>query len=399
MKALIACSGGPDSMALLDQLYRQGHSLVVAHVNYAKRPSANRDERIVRSYCQERSIPCHVLYPKYPGEGNFQAWARDARYAFFIQIAHQEGIDDLYVAHHLDDSLETYLFQMRRHMRCDHYGLVLETTYHGLRVHRPLLAYEKKELEAYCVGHNVPYGVDETNLADHYTRNQIRHETIDAMTRAQKLALQQEIDQKNAAWEAEKAAGRQRLARQGMAALLADPDAPFYLDLFLAESMKRHLSQSHLESLCRQLQTNCVVDLRDYKLERHDDKVLLAQKTQYPTFLLGDRESVKNFQSLELGNFTYSFNNKGEVKEGVTLTDQDFPLTLRPARGTDRIALRCGTKTLRRFWIDRKIPRLWREQWYVLENSQGHVVFVPGIGCDRTHFSIQSTAFMLQLAR
>ena len=122
--------------------------------------------------------------------------------------------------------------------------------------------------------------------------------------------------------------------------------------------------------MCRQLQTNCVVDLRDYKLERHDDKVLLAQKTQYPTFLLGDRESVKNFQSLELGNFTYSFNNKGEVKEGVTLTDQDFPLTLRPARGTDRIALRCGTKTLRRFWIDRKIPRLWREQWYVLETAR-----------------------------
>ena len=53
---LIACSGGPDSMALLD-MYRTKKKVVVCHINYHKRDSAKRDENIVRKYCKENNIP------------------------------------------------------------------------------------------------------------------------------------------------------------------------------------------------------------------------------------------------------------------------------------------------------------------------------------------------------
>ena len=48
MRVIVACSGGPDSMALLDICRKKGYEIAVAHVNYKKRETANRDEKIVR---------------------------------------------------------------------------------------------------------------------------------------------------------------------------------------------------------------------------------------------------------------------------------------------------------------------------------------------------------------
>ncbi|MCB6567872.1 hypothetical protein LI169_22730, partial [Desulfovibrio desulfuricans] len=48
---IIGVSGGPDSMALLDMCRTEGLRLVVAHMNYQKRDTANRDMELVRSYC------------------------------------------------------------------------------------------------------------------------------------------------------------------------------------------------------------------------------------------------------------------------------------------------------------------------------------------------------------
>lgn len=63
-KLILACSGGPDSMVLLDLLRRKiikNHSLVVAHVNHQLRESARRDEKIVQDYCKKHNIPLEIL--------------------------------------------------------------------------------------------------------------------------------------------------------------------------------------------------------------------------------------------------------------------------------------------------------------------------------------------------
>ena len=92
-KCVVACSGGPDSMALLDQLNKQGDT-------------ADRDEKIVKEYCKKYDIPVRVLYPVHE-KGNFQAWARDVRYAFFEEVADEFDTKLLYVAHQMDDVIET----------------------------------------------------------------------------------------------------------------------------------------------------------------------------------------------------------------------------------------------------------------------------------------------------
>ena len=85
---VVACSGGPDSMALLDMLnQKQNYNIIVCHVNYQKRESAFRDESIVKEYCLKHNLSFHLLKPIYSSSQNFQAWARDVRYDFFEQTA------------------------------------------------------------------------------------------------------------------------------------------------------------------------------------------------------------------------------------------------------------------------------------------------------------------------
>ncbi|MBQ1775583.1 MAG: tRNA(Ile)-lysidine synthetase, partial [Erysipelotrichaceae bacterium] len=56
---LIAVSGGPDSMALFDMVRRSNAHIEAAHMNYHKRDTALRDEKIVRAYCERYDIPFH----------------------------------------------------------------------------------------------------------------------------------------------------------------------------------------------------------------------------------------------------------------------------------------------------------------------------------------------------
>ena len=158
-KCVVACSGGPDSMALLDQLNKQGKDIVVAHVNYKHRDTADRDEKIVKEYCKKYDIPVRVLYPVHE-KGNFQAWARDVRYAFFEEVADEFDTKLLYVAHQMDDVIETYLFQKNRNMICDWYGLKEKSVRHGYQIVRPLLNFTKSELQQYCNDNGVSFGID-----------------------------------------------------------------------------------------------------------------------------------------------------------------------------------------------------------------------------------------------
>ena len=83
------------------------------------------------------------------------------------------------VAHHLDDLLETYIMQRDKKLSVDYYGLREFIVMDGLNVYRPLLKFEKKQLQAYCDDNKIDYGIDESNLSDDYSRNRIRHRVID----------------------------------------------------------------------------------------------------------------------------------------------------------------------------------------------------------------------------
>ena len=385
MKIIVACSGGPDSMALLDMTRKEGHEIVVCHVNYKKRKSADRDERYVKEYCQQYGITVYTLYPVYPGDVNFQAWARDVRYDFFEETARKEKIQSIYIAHQMDDVIETYFFQKQRNMLCDVYGLMPTSTRKEFTLVRPLLGYEKSELETYCQKYSIAYGVDESNLSNDYTRNQIRHSQVDFMSRLEKEEMIKTIELENKTWQATKKECLKRLSAFGMVSLLSDSNAWLYLDLYL--NFPYHLSKKHLCSLVEQLKHPCLIDLKTHWIERHQDTIFVEEKKEYPEYSFSSLSDMKKMPC---------FSNSGKTIEGMYLQESDFPVLLRIARANDEIALRFGRKKVHRFFVDRKIPRIQRMKWYVLENANQEIVFVPGIGCDVTHFSYQPNVFMLQ---
>ena len=164
---LVAVSGGPDSMALLNMLYSQKYKLIICHVNYHKRKESNYEQQEIEKYAKEKNIPLHVLDLKdKKHEGNFQAWAREVRYHFFKKQYDFYNAKGLFVAHHEDDLLETYLMQKRRKSIVSYYGIKEENDIFGMKIIRPLLKYSKNELLNYCKQNRIFYSIDSSNLDD-----------------------------------------------------------------------------------------------------------------------------------------------------------------------------------------------------------------------------------------
>ena len=182
---VIACSGGPDSIALVDMMHRFAceHAVipVVVHVNHHLRgKESQRDAKFVREFCQKRDLPVVVLDAKLSKSGNVQKMARDLRYAALTAAARITKSPVVLTAHHANDQAETVLLHMLRGS-----GPRVLSGIHAKRLLsqkiqllRPLLPYTRPELEAYIENARLPYVKDRSNRSLKYTRNWIRKEVM-----------------------------------------------------------------------------------------------------------------------------------------------------------------------------------------------------------------------------
>lgn len=169
-------SGGPDSMLLL-KLYHKKIACVV-HVNYNKRTTALRDQKMVEEYCKQLKVPLivHTVPEDTVWKKNFQAQARKIRFEQFQKAASLYKVDKLLLAHHRDDFIEQAKMQLDARKRAMYYGIKTRGELYGMKVYRPFIKYWKNEILALCEEHKVPYGIDETNAQPIYKRNQVRQE-------------------------------------------------------------------------------------------------------------------------------------------------------------------------------------------------------------------------------
>lgn len=185
-------------MVLLDILYHKGFQIVAAHVDYQKRQDSYLDLETIKTYIKDKDIVLETFKVDknaYTAQ-NFQAQARHIRYDFFLSLKEKYATNILYVAHHKDDFLETYLFQKQRKGLYNYYGIAPITTYQDLTVIRPLLNLYKKDIEDYATKNNIPYHQDSSNLTLDYTRNKLRYQ-LSLETKATKGKLYKEAMSKN----------------------------------------------------------------------------------------------------------------------------------------------------------------------------------------------------------
>jgi tRNA(Ile)-lysidine synthase len=181
---LVAVSGGPDSVALLSLLHRLVQSwrltLTVVHCNYGLRGAeSDGDESFVRNFCQERHLPLVTHRPllvKCRQRSSLQAMAREARYAFMRELAHEVEADRIVVGHTANDQAETVLMWMLRGAGMT--GLAGMPYVREDRVIRPLLASTREEVLAYLDQEGLSYRRDSSNEKPLYHRNRIRRELL-----------------------------------------------------------------------------------------------------------------------------------------------------------------------------------------------------------------------------
>ena len=179
-------SGGADSVCLLfllkELMPRLEFDLSVLHVEHGIRGEASvKDAGFVEELCKREGIPfrCRQVDAKaYAKEQDLslEEAARILRYEAFTDACADKGVScKIAVAHHMEDQVETVLFQMARGSGIRGLG--------GIRpvrdnIIRPLLACTKQDLLLYLSEKQIPYRDDETNADNRFARNRIRNHIL-----------------------------------------------------------------------------------------------------------------------------------------------------------------------------------------------------------------------------
>ena len=161
----IACSGGVDSMAVVDFLSRK-HDITIAHFNHGTK-HGEKAHQFVANYCANNNISMLVGFcrtEKLKQESQEEYWRRE-RYDFF------KDLGPVLTCHHLDDCVETYIWSSL-------HGTPKVIPLTRNNVLRPFLTTRKQDFLYWCESHNVPWIEDQSNKNPRYMRNYVRHELM-----------------------------------------------------------------------------------------------------------------------------------------------------------------------------------------------------------------------------
>ncbi len=394
---LVACSGGPDSMALLDMLYKQNYHLIVALVNYKKRAESDEEKEMVNNYCNQRNISFYstdfnVDYSK----KSFQAVARDFRYSFFKELYFKFNCSGLFVGHQKDDLIETYLLKLRRHVTNLSYLIEEKTIIKDMIVYRPLLHVYKDELVKYCKENNVDYGIDSSNLLPVYPRNSIRIELKNKdKEKIYKEALKKDKvlkDKQNEVLEFLNTHNQPYNIND-----LKDKDNLFlrYFLYFAVDKKYKQAINNHslfnLLSLLRFDKPNVMHNIEEnYYMVRSYSNLTFE-------FCFNDVEYCYELSEIkELDTPYFKIANAGLKMQGICLFESDFPIKIRNIKNGDKIDIKDGHKKINRLLIDKKIPLARRKTMPVIENAKGKIIFVSGIYRYFERKTMQNNFFVLE---
>ncbi|WP_419662550.1 tRNA lysidine(34) synthetase TilS [Desulfosarcina variabilis] len=202
-RVLVGVSGGPDSMVLLDLLYRLASdfkiSLGVAHLNHGLRGAcAAHDARIARQAATRLGLPFYMVRADVARvrQGlklSLEEAARRVRYAFFKKIMRDANFSKLALGHHLDDNAEQVLMAILR--GSGPLGLAGIAPLRQNRILRPLIQVRRSQIEAYAEKNDIPWATDASNQDLRLMRNRIRHHLLPLISSAYNPRIQRQLSQ------------------------------------------------------------------------------------------------------------------------------------------------------------------------------------------------------------
>jgi tRNA(Ile)-lysidine synthase len=185
---VVGVSGGPDSLCLLDLLFRLEIPIVIAHFDHALRPDSAGDVEFVRQIAKSLDLPFvtarqNVALLAQAEHLSIEEAARNARYQFLFNQAVELNAQAVAVAHTADDQVETVLMHLLRGSGIHGLkGMTFRTEQTqwiaGIPLVRPLLKTWRAEIEAYCHNRDLAPLMDPSNQETVFFRNRLRHQLI-----------------------------------------------------------------------------------------------------------------------------------------------------------------------------------------------------------------------------
>lgn len=409
-KYLLAVSGGPDSMFLLDNFYKAKFKIFVAHVNYQKRIDSDEDELIVVNYCKKNKISYKVLKvneKEYDSKKNFQDQARKIRLNFFHQIAKENQINFLVLAHHFKDHLETYLLQKQRNSIVEYYGLPYIRKIKNLTILRPMLDITKEEIYQYLNSKNIKFQEDITNNLDIYKRNVIRKK-INLMSSVKIKEITKEINDINKCLINEEKKVKNMLVK-----VIFNGRIKCKSFLFLEEKWQKKVLYQYLKNIDSCLITeNYLKRILNILIKSKKPNIIYKLNNEwifikeYEWFFIISSKSIKKdnycFTIKKLKNFqcpylSLKLNNDNSSKAiGFYVIEKDFPIYITCNNGQEKIKTLLGTKKINRLFIENKIGLLDRINWPVIYNKDMQLISIAMLAIDINYLKQKNNWFMVK---
>ena len=452
-RVLVAVSGGADSTALLvilhDLAEEKGLEIVVAHYNHCLRgEESHQDEAFVRRLCQSLGVDAVVGYPpsggilKVSGE-SLQEGARRLRYDFFLKVAKEVDAQLLALGHHQSDQAETVLMRFidgagPRGLS----GIPPIGQWKGLQLIRPLMMASREEILEYLAGVGQQYRADSSNTSLGYRRNRIRLDLLPDLKTEYNPAIEdalvntaeimRAVDDLLCSLTEELA--QEVLSRDGQA-YIVDINGLASRPLALQRRLMRRaykmvagdakdLSFQHTEAMVSLLRADTgkrislpgpVTAVREYKVVRigkheteeasHTDGVPAARKESegrldVPGVVHWDnRRCLKATSVLCTGEVWADAINSNRCVAYIDADAVEFPLRVRTRLdGDDFTPLgMTGTKKLKDFFVDEKVPARERDQIPLVVDAANRILWVAGMRLDDSFKLTQSTRTAVRL--
>ncbi|MBR4109025.1 MAG: tRNA lysidine(34) synthetase TilS [Oscillospiraceae bacterium] len=387
-RVVCAVSGGADSIALLWAMYclkdKLQIDLAAAHFNHGLRGSeSDRDEQFVRDFCRQYEIPFFSQKSNVvAGAKGLEAAAREARYGYLRTLPGK-----IATAHTANDNAETVLMHLVRGTGLKGLGAIAPVK--G-QIIRPMLSVTRAEVLAFLEEYHIGYVNDSSNETDQFLRNRLRHRVMPLLEQENPrlaedlsaMALSLREDERELDLQTQPVSDVEQLRKMSSSrrrrCLMA-----FLHRCNVPEPEREHIAL--LESLVFSQNPSARADLpggvtvaRNYgKLEVLPDNSTIGQ-----TELLCP--GVTEVPQLGIRVICQEADDFNQDKDCFTVQTQG-QLVLRSRQQGDAIRLSGGRKSLKKLFIDRKVPASLRNQIPVIADEKG-ILGVYGFGpnLDRT---------------
>lgn len=381
---IAAVSGGADSVALLFAMYllkdSLGIALEAAHFNHGLRgEESDRDVEFVRSLCGRYDIPFHLGSGSVrAGEKGLEAAARDARYAYFATLSGK-----IATAHTADDNAETVLMHLVRGTGLKGLGGIAPVRGNLIR---PMLGIQRQEVLEFLEEYHLSFVEDSSNRTDAFLRNRLRHHVM-PLLRKENPRL------------AENLSAMALSLREDETALetltVTEPDA---------EVLRGVPAAVRSRSIAAFLKRNGVKEPEAEHIAL-TEKLIFSNKPSAKADLPGGVTVAREYGKLTvldntapLETMVLPINGTVELPriglrvlcspaEEIVDTPEDFtvipqgPIVLRCRQEGDALRRSGGTKSLKKRFIDRKIPAS-RRHLIPVAADEGGILGVYGFGAD-----------------